>query len=978
MGALDGSCSAGPMACPSDNRFRHFRCTVYSLFSFNENDLSSEYFQISQTLINGTMSSNIRWLHLSDFHVGKDTYEQDRLFKQILAEVDYWKINKKFVPNYIFITGDIANRGLKKEYETFRKEFLVPLQNKFDAETLIFHVPGNHDIARPTTDTLDRTAPLKTPSKFFDPNKGGKADRDPVARRFNAYKKEMPSNGMSPDLLGSNEGAASHVRRFGAIEVGVVGLNTAWLCKDDHDKDKLTPGYRLVEAALAKVSLCQIKIVLGHHPLSWWEDREEANIRRLFAQHHVIYLHGHKHKAEGRFEEGGAEQFLVLQAGAAFQARENDQWINGFSWGELNPVGAEVRISPRCWVNGGWPPDMSAFTLARRIDETDWWRFPVPGMQAQHRPDPLAGWQTLDSATLASYAGEITPADAQRFFDGAEPDWALAQSPYFPVREQAKGLLDRVVNFKGEDRPQVALVRGPTAEGKSMALRQIVAHAVRANLDLRVLWHQDETVGIDVQAFEETLTADHRWLIATDHGDLMGENLVNLVQSLKRKGRSNVQFLMASHDSDWKIAKGATVPWNSFARFEETRLSGLSKEDATALATTWLHFGSNACESSWQNLAPAQLAEKLLEAANDDGTNEGALFGALLTLRHGRDLHGHVQALLKKLDGMSLSTGGTVGNAFRLIAAMHAEGLEFLSSQVLQESMNCDQAALKRDVLRPMTAEAAASGSAYLRTRHRRIALATLEICQTNDEDVVQLYLSLVASAIRLRRVKGEWLQELSDWEYSLSKHFFDTERKELAIRIAAKTLEIVPDNSHYAVNLARFKRECGDALGAIQVLQAVTPPKDNRGFWLEWGTACGMLKDYIANAALHTYSVSDDLNASLPTPENATLALAGLTRAFSELHKDFVRPELLRARAGCAWLGLRADKENSILIREHQQAVVDIRDPKDVTEGLAWLCAGLTSALANIPLTESVAVRVGNPAQFKFSGLQRLLERSR
>jgi hypothetical protein len=546
-----------------------------------------------------------------------------------------------------------------------------------------------------------------------------------------------------------------------------------------------------------------------------------------------------------------------LQAGSAFQARDEDIWTNGFSWGELDPVAAEVKISPWRWVNREWRPDVDSITLKRRIDATDWWRFPVPGMQAQHRPDPLAGWQTLDSATLASFSREITPPDAQRFFDGAEPDWALAMSPHFPVREQAKGLLDRVVNFKGEDRPQVVLVRGPTAEGKSMALRQIVVHAVRANSDLRVLWHQDETVGINVQTFEETLTADQRWLIATDHAELMGENLVNLVRSLKRKGQSNVQFLMAAHDSDWKIAKGDTEPWNSFARFEEARLSGLSKEDATALAATWLHFGSNAYESSWQNLAPAQLAEKLLEAANDDGTNEGALFGALLTLRHGRDLHGHVRALLQKLDGMSLSTGRTVGDAFRLIAAMHAEGLDFLSSQVLQESMNCDQTALKRDVLRPMTAEAAASGSAYLRTRHRRIALATLEICNAGDEDVEQLYLSLAEAAIRLVRVKGGWLDAVGNWEYALTKHFFETGREELAIRIAAKMLEIVPNNAHYAVNLAKFKRESGDAKGAIQVLQSVPCPSDHRSFWLEWGTASGMVRDYLSNAVLHAFSIS-------------------------------------------------------------------------------------------------------------------------
>ncbi|MBS1170412.1 MAG: hypothetical protein H6R01_1330 [Burkholderiaceae bacterium] len=926
------------------------------------------------------MSSAIRWLHLSDFHVGKDSYEQQRLFAEILGEVDRWKSEMSFIPDYVFITGDIANKGLKKEYETFRRDFLTPLQNKFDAETVIIPVPGNHDVERPTTDTLDRKAPLAASSRFFDANREGKADRAPVARRFNTYKKLMPSSGMSPDWLVSNEGTATHTRKVAGVNIGVVGLNTAWLCKDDNDKDQLTPGYRLVEAALKKLEACQIRIVLGHHPLSWWHDSEETNIRRLFAQHHVIYLHGHKHKSEGRFEEGGVDQFLVLQAGAAFQARETEKWVNGFSWGELDPAAAEVRISPRYWINGEWPPDMSAITLKRRIAETDWWSFPLPGIHAQptsmaHGLARLSGWMALDAGTMASFAREITPADARRFFDGAEPDWALAMSPHFPVREQAKVLLESVVHFKGEDRPQIALVRGPTAEGKSMVLRQIVVATLRANPALKVLWHQDDTARINVQAFEDALTADQPWLIATDHGDMIVRDLENLAQRLKRTGRGSVQLVIAAHDSDWKMANGDSVQWYSFARFEEARLSGLSKNEAKSLATTWHHFGASAFDPSLQGLTPDLLAEQLLQAAKDDGVNEGALFGALLTLRHGKDLRAHVRALLQKLNGMSLSSGGTVGDAFRLIAAMHAEGLDFLSSMVLQEVMGCDKLTLQRDVLRPMAAEAAASGGLYLRTRHRRVAMATLEACSDDGEDTGLLYVSLVGSAVRLRSIKNVWLQELENWNYSLTKHFFESGREDLAIRIAAKMLETVPDNSHYAVNLARLTREFRTPHEAIQVLQSVKPPKDNRAFWTEWGTACGMTNDFISNSTLHAFSISDDLGTREPTIENSKQALSGLAKAFDELHTQLGLPELYRARAGCAWLGLLTDA-NDIILKDHKQASANIGDPKDVAEGISWLCAGLMAALGGESLADSVAEKVGNPAQFKFGGLQKLLER--
>lgn len=927
------------------------------------------------------MPSIIRWLHLSDFHVGKDPSEHERLFTQILCEIDRWKTEKGFVPNYVFITGDIANKGLKKEYETFRKDFLIPLHSKFDSEIVVFPVPGNHDVERPGADTLNCEAPLEASSRFFDANKEGKNNRNQVFARFKNYKKLLTANGMSPDWLVSDEGSAVHIRNLAGVRVGVVGLNTAWLSKDDADKNKLTPGYRLVEAALKKVEKCQIKIVLGHHPLSWWNDTEESNIRRLFALHHVIYLHGHKHKSEGRFEEGGVDQFLVLQVGASFQAREGDRWMNGFSWGKLDLASAEVHISPRNWVNGEWPPDMSAITQKRRIDETDWWRFPVPGMQAQltestARASNLAGWIVLDAGSLASFAREVTQADAQRFFDGAEVDWALAMSPHFPVRIQAKVLLERVVNFIGEDRPQIALVCGPTAEGKSMALRQIVAAAVRANAGLRVLWHQDETAGINPKLFEEALAANQHWLIASDHGDMIVKGIEDLAQRLKRAARGSVQFVIAAHDSDWKIAKGDSVPWYSFAQFEVARLSGLSKEDATSLATAWHYFGATASDTSLQDLTPELLAEKLLQAAKEVGVTEGALFGALLTLRHGRDLPAHIRVLLQKLDGMSLSSGGSVGDAFRLIAAMHAEGLDFLSTNVLEEAMGCDRLTLQREVLRPLASESAAGGGAYLRTRHRRIAKAALEVCKDNGEDLELLYLTLAGSAIRLWCIKHVRLQELRDWNYSLTDHFFKNGRKDLAIRIAEKIFEVAPDDTHYAVNLARLKREAGDTPGAIKVLQSVTPPKNNRGFWMEWGTACGKAKDNFSGAVLRAFSISDNLEAGPPTVQHSTQALAGMAKAFAELNLKLGRSEFHRARAGCAWLGLLVSTDDFIL-KEHQQATSDVGNPKDVEEGLLWLRKGLVAAFENECLPQSVAEKVGNPAQYKFGGLQRRLERA-
>jgi len=101
------------------------------------------------------MGKVIRWLHLSDFHVGSDGYAQKRLFEKIVEHVKEQK-NKGFIPDLIFFTGDIANKGLKDEYQVFNTSFLNPLLQVVGGDSWhgrLFCVPGNHegahDVRRP-------------------------------------------------------------------------------------------------------------------------------------------------------------------------------------------------------------------------------------------------------------------------------------------------------------------------------------------------------------------------------------------------------------------------------------------------------------------------------------------------------------------------------------------------------------------------------------------------------------------------------------------------------------------------------------------------------------------------------------------------------------------------------------------------------------------------------------------------------------
>ena len=64
------------------------------------------------------MGARVRWLRLSDFHVGMDGYGQRKLFDQICRHVKD-TVQDGAIPDFVFLTGDLAKKGVVLEYTEF-------------------------------------------------------------------------------------------------------------------------------------------------------------------------------------------------------------------------------------------------------------------------------------------------------------------------------------------------------------------------------------------------------------------------------------------------------------------------------------------------------------------------------------------------------------------------------------------------------------------------------------------------------------------------------------------------------------------------------------------------------------------------------------------------------------------------------------------------------------------------------------------
>lgn len=217
------------------------------------------------------------------------------------------------------------------------------------------------------------------------------------------------------------------------------------------------------------------------------------------------------------------------------------------------------------------------------------------------------------------------------------------------------------------------------------------------------------------------------------------------------------------------------------------------------------------------------------------------MLGGVLQVRKGDGLRTHVRSLLDRLDETKLAGGGSLYLAFAYIAAMHAEGLRFLSRPVLAEALGCSTGDLHKTVLHPLGREAAAGGGTVLLTRHHRIAEVAVEVMREDIGEEMGGFYEALAGAALSAKSKGVYVYELPRWDFELPNHFLAQQQTELAIRIGRVLLDKDPKNAKLAVNLARIYRKANEPGEGARVLAGLTGEVGNdRSFWYEWATCAG------------------------------------------------------------------------------------------------------------------------------------------
>ncbi|NEO60276.1 MAG: metallophosphoesterase, partial [Moorea sp. SIO4G2] len=276
---------------------------------------------------------SLRWLHLTDLHLGmKGLEDLWPNIEEIFFEDLKYLCEKVGPLDLVMFTGDITQGGSKPEFQEVDK-LLTNFWEKFrdlGFQPKFLAVPGNHDLVRPDNkfDTAligleDYWDNPKIEKPFWDNIES--PQRQLVIKAFENYVQwwentTVPKPDISKGILPGDFSATIEKDGF---RLGILGLNSAFLQLMGGDrKGKLALDMRQFHAACNKNGPSWAKnhhacLLLTHHPQDWLTDQAQEQLNSEIhspPERFALHLFGHMHEANLRsLAEGAANARRRLQ-----------------------------------------------------------------------------------------------------------------------------------------------------------------------------------------------------------------------------------------------------------------------------------------------------------------------------------------------------------------------------------------------------------------------------------------------------------------------------------------------------------------------------------------------------------------------------------------------------------------------------------------------------------------------------------------
>ena len=325
----------------------------------------------------------MRWLHLSDIHVGQPDQARSNAMRLLVDAIQEWSDDEPI--DLVLFTGDLAYSGRAVEYASLHDELIEPLRQLQLTENAYFvAVPGNHDLdcdcSHPIVwDMLGRTRQ----EKFWESDEQGVSLRAARARGFEAFSMFLDSSGVMGPNPTRQVGKRLDLELPSGEQITIICLNTA-LFSDKHlsaeaEREASPLPVQPLRSLANEGQRPHPTLVLGHHPLSWFERRSRQNFLSALRDLGAIYLHGHTHEIEDHFR---SHALATVGFGAVYPGHFDHQSAPFTSTFAICQLAEELHIRFISWEpeHGVWRPSQDVpgdFSEPSSI-LSDAYRVPVP------------------------------------------------------------------------------------------------------------------------------------------------------------------------------------------------------------------------------------------------------------------------------------------------------------------------------------------------------------------------------------------------------------------------------------------------------------------------------------------------------------------------------------------------------------------------------------------------------------------------
>jgi predicted phosphodiesterase len=319
--------------------------------------------------------TRLGWLHLSDFHfrASGDPLSQTVAIDALIRDVTRHR-NSRVEPSFVVVTGDIAFSGRAEEYEAARPYFDRLSAAAQVAPLAFYFVPGNHDVDRTKQHLAFIGAYTDLTSEAQVDRVLGGQEVVPLRDRQTAFWEFV--NGFThgqtrrPTVQGLGYVATVAIDHY---QIGLLGLNSAWLSGRNAEEMDLILGERQVIEALGIVFETEPALILAlaHHPIEWMQEWDQGVCRERLLAAADIFHRGHLHQAEVSLAGGPAAPCLTVAAGSSHSTRF---YGNSYNWVELDLGTGACSIFPH-----RYDPSLGRYQPAEPLSATIELRALLPG-----------------------------------------------------------------------------------------------------------------------------------------------------------------------------------------------------------------------------------------------------------------------------------------------------------------------------------------------------------------------------------------------------------------------------------------------------------------------------------------------------------------------------------------------------------------------------------------------------------------------